>query len=1099
MLTRCVFFCLLTGAVLAQTQAPLPLHFDESQCVSGWVIIKWREMPSEPNAEEAFFQKSVLRVVSDSLPRPLFSGAFRQQLQNQQRHNLLEKLNRIQVLPIRAGLSTREAVNVLRLQPQLAYTEPVYRHTLQALPNDPLLTHPNQYHLDYIQAFEAWEIETGDPAVFMAITDDGCNVNHPDLSANVRFPVIVNGPEDLNNDLAGDFSDEFGDEDADVSGGGHGNVVALCAAAVPNNNNGTAGVGFHTPFLPVKVAADDNLGSIVMGYEGILYAAVQGAKVINMSWGRTGSPSFFEQDIIDIAYLDYDAVLVAAAGNSNLEEFYYPASYEHVLSVAATKIGDAKADFSTYNKKVDLSAPGQGVVVDSGNLAGANGTSFAAPLVAGAAALLRAHYPDWNAEQVMIRLQTTTDPVYQLEANAPFLYRLGTGRLNVFKALSAPQKGLAVRTHTFPQGQRGYIFAGMESDWLFTFYNAFEALDNLQIRIQTDSPFVNWVKNDISLGAIEANTEFNNQADVFRMRLADNTPANTLARFTITYTDGSFSYSEVFEMLLNPGHSDLNEVHLNVNDRGQIGLYNMNFAEMQGFAFEGLTFLTEGGLMLARNPAQISDAVRNPFNQAQSDFVASQTLRPTLEEEGTLLITEARYDDISNNADRIGLEITQKTYAWNQVGLTRGLVLEYEIQNVNTSPIDTLHAALFADWTLFGHSYDWLEWLEEAQMGVLGSALSSPFKIGTKLLTPHEGSIFYALGGGGVNFLDGLTDEEKFSLLSGGIQRTSAGSVGNDVNVAQVIGATLRHLGPGSKRTLALVLAIGEAPAEMLENVEAIAAHYRALKTGPVPEASPVAVCPGESWLIQPENGQLFRFYNAPPDQPGAQVLHTGHSLLLNNLLQSQLVYITNLDQVFESEALALAIQVDSHQAAFAMSTSELDLNQESILQLSAESLGGVSWTWEISRENGTPATGVSFVNGTNAQSAQPQVSFSETGAYQIRLQSQNQTACSAETIQSLRVVRRALPTALGPVAEADIQVYPNPWQSSISVQIPILTQSVKGILRDAMGRTVFTQTWQNQPNQPHTLALPSLKPGNYWLTLRTEAGEITRPLLHQP
>ncbi|NJO04048.1 MAG: S8 family serine peptidase [Bacteroidia bacterium] len=77
-----------------------------------------------------------------------------------------------------------------------------------------------------------------------------------------------------------------------------------------------------------------------------MYAADQGCKVINLSWGRTGLPSSFEQAVLEIVYFDYDAVVVAAAGNDNNPAFFYPASYSYlVLSVAATQNGDRKASF----------------------------------------------------------------------------------------------------------------------------------------------------------------------------------------------------------------------------------------------------------------------------------------------------------------------------------------------------------------------------------------------------------------------------------------------------------------------------------------------------------------------------------------------------------------------------------------------------------------------------------------------------------------------------------------------------------------------------------------------------------------------------------
>src|SRR5690606_33097567 len=115
----------------------------------------------------------------------------------------------------------------------------------------------------------------------------------------------------------------------------HGLSVAGCSSAATDNITGIAGTGFKCKYLPVKGSrtADSIYDPpIVAGYEGIVYAARQGCKVIVCSWGSPNSYSKLNQDIINYVVETYDVVIVAAAGNTHGEYDFYPASYDNVIS-----------------------------------------------------------------------------------------------------------------------------------------------------------------------------------------------------------------------------------------------------------------------------------------------------------------------------------------------------------------------------------------------------------------------------------------------------------------------------------------------------------------------------------------------------------------------------------------------------------------------------------------------------------------------------------------------------------------------------------------------------------------------------------------------
>ena len=192
--------------------------------------------------------------------------------------------------------------------------------------------------------------------------------------------------------------------------------------------------------LPIKIAND--AGYLTGAYEGIVYAAEQGVDIINCSWGSVGTYSEYQQDIINYATNNKGALVVAAAGNSNATNYFYPASYDNVISVGGTNQTDEKwsstSDGSQYNDKVDLVAPAVDIVsIWKGGGSGfiGRGTSFAAPIVSGVAGLVKAEYPDASPQKIGAILKATTDDIYSVPGNEIYEGKLGTGRVNAYNAL----------------------------------------------------------------------------------------------------------------------------------------------------------------------------------------------------------------------------------------------------------------------------------------------------------------------------------------------------------------------------------------------------------------------------------------------------------------------------------------------------------------------------------------------------------------------------------------------------------------------------------------------------------------------------------------
>lgn len=364
-------------------------------------------------------------------------------------NSYIPDISRILKIRIPERLNPIIVARELERDPNVEYAEPVYIRRLLGIPNDPM--YAQQHHLPQIHAPEAWDVQRGDSTVVIAIVDNGTDYKHEDLAANVWTNELeangVTGVDDDGNGFVDDIHGwDFGDNDADPinppsssSHYEHGTSTAGLACAVTNNLKGIAGVSWNCTFMPVKHAPDDDPNPYY-GYEGIVYAADNGADVISNSWGYFGY-SQWEQEIINYAY-SKGAVIVCAAGNNDLEQPSYPASYQHVISVAAVRANDTKASYSNFGAWIDICAPGgeprtwllstypKNQYWDAGQ------TSATPPIVAGVCGLVKSLHPDWSNDQVIRQVLLTADNIDAL--NPQYLDKLGYGRVNAHRALTEP-------------------------------------------------------------------------------------------------------------------------------------------------------------------------------------------------------------------------------------------------------------------------------------------------------------------------------------------------------------------------------------------------------------------------------------------------------------------------------------------------------------------------------------------------------------------------------------------------------------------------------------------------------------------------------------
>jgi subtilisin family serine protease len=300
----------------------------------------------------------------------------------------------------------------------------------QVVPNDPLYK-MFQWNLRRIGMEQAWDLRPSAEDVVVAVLDTGVDLNHPDLKPNLLV------------DQGYDFLDDLPTPQDDES---HGTAVAGIIGAVGNNHEGVTGIAWHVKLLPIKALNAQGRGPDSAMVKAILYAADNGARIINISSTGTRYSAALET-AVQYAQ-DKGALVVAAAGNSGNGDnaVNYPAAFDRVLAVAAIDDHDQLASFSQRQAYVALAAPG--VDVPSTAWAGAgrglyasqSGTSIAAPHVSGAAAILWGLRPDLAADDIAGALRSNADRVTTTDTG------YGSGILNVARAVSAVRLGVTPRT-----------------------------------------------------------------------------------------------------------------------------------------------------------------------------------------------------------------------------------------------------------------------------------------------------------------------------------------------------------------------------------------------------------------------------------------------------------------------------------------------------------------------------------------------------------------------------------------------------------------------------------------------------------------------------
>jgi len=326
---------------------------------------------------------------------------------------IIRRLDTLAAVVVKVSEERVEAfMEKMRESSWVRYVERNGKVMLTLTPNDPGWS--NQWGPKKIQADTAWNTQTGDKSILVAVVDTGVDWNHPDLAANYVA---------LGYDWWNDDSDPMDDH-------GHGTHVAGIIAAVLNNGKGIAGLA-QVRVMAEKFLSAEGWGTYADAASALIHATDAGADIISNSWGSYQDSSLVH-DAVKYAY-NKGALLVAAAGNEGWDWPLYPAAYDEVVAVTATDQSDNPASFTNFGSWVEVAAPGVSIysTVWDDSYASWSGTSMATPHAAGVAALIWSQFPSMTRDQVRARLRSTADDL----GNPGFDIYYGYGRINARKAV----------------------------------------------------------------------------------------------------------------------------------------------------------------------------------------------------------------------------------------------------------------------------------------------------------------------------------------------------------------------------------------------------------------------------------------------------------------------------------------------------------------------------------------------------------------------------------------------------------------------------------------------------------------------------------------
>ena len=864
--------------------------------------------------------------------------------------------------------SVDQIVNELKNSGYFDAVEPVFRETPLLEPNDPMIS--QQYALDLIKARAAWDLVDVNEDLVIGVVDTGGDLDHPDLQANLYTDpsepidgIDNNNDGYIDNNRGWDFSGSslaligtpgfVGDNDPSISQGGlfsHGTMVAGCASARTDNGVGISGIGFKAKLLFTKHYADDQAPGDYSSnlYEGILYAATHGARIINCSWGNYNR-STIAQDIITYVTHDLNCVVVAAAGNSNIENPIYPASYDYVVSVANSNSSDVRSPFSNFGRTIDIIAPGFSILttVYNDTYSFESGTSMSSPIVAGAAALVWSKFPSLSALQVAEQLRVSADEAIYAN-NQSYLYKLGKGRLDVERALTFQSPSVRASNQRMITDQGSTPDPGNEVLLSFDFTNFLKPTSSgLKVTLTSSSPYINITNGVFMPGSLGENAMVTNTSSPFELTLSASMPVDTRIDALLTFEDGDYHDFQLINLEL-PSYIDVNENNIitSITSRGRIGYGNAaTQTGGSGFLYNEESLLFEMGLIMGTSDTDMNNNLRGTGGTYDQDFTS--TTKITKHTPG-----ERSYSEITGNfinaADpsAASLSISYRSLVWNISPYRDFVILEYKVKNTSSTALTNFHFGIFADWDVSpAGANDLASWDADTKLGyVHGAQSSSKPRAGIQVLS---GTANYfaidndpSIAGNPFGIYDGFTDVEKFTSISNGLAKVDAGNPGMGGDVSHAVASGPYLINAGEEIIIAFALHATMTQNALINSAKYADSLYNFTLKAPVPLVESTEACYDDEVVLTATGAGKFKWYK---EFTGGSPIYTGSQFTTSKLLNDTVFYVSNADNHYES--VRAVAEIDIRARPDILASGNVIFCQGSTVTLSVEDADEYTWS----------------------------------------------------------------------------------------------------------------------------------------------------------
>ncbi len=819
------------------------------------------------------FSNSVKSIndLSDILPSIEKVEGFRKIFPNKKRNKFLKPnqidLSNIYEINFKSNKDLKLALINLSKSKKVLYAEQMVQNQLFFTPNDSLRT--QQYYLDAVKAYDAWDINQGDTSIVIAFVDTGTDLDHPDLVNNLALNLDdpINGIDDDNDGYIDNYygwNVASNNNNVSFQNQGHGTNVAAIACAEVNNQFGIAGVGYKTRFLTVR--NDLPNGFLRNSFEGIVYAADQDADIINCSWG---SPNFSQlgQDIINYATYNKGALVVAATGNNGHENKFYPAAYENVLSVGSTIEGDTVKSSSNYGTWVKIMAPGDNMLTCNviGGFGTNGGTSMAAPVVSACAAIVKAQNPNFNAQQIAQKLITTAD---NIDALAPSNYagKLGTGRVNLFRALSENYSpGLEFINRSIYSNNQ-FFRTGDTIKISGDFVNYLNPTNSAKAIFSCNNSAISFIQNEVSLGQLNSLDTLNNSNSPITFLISNSPNTNENIEIEVEFIDGNYSAKQYFEIAINKDFITVNEnlLKTTVASSGGIGFSGVSNELGDGLSFKnGKNLLFEGSFAVGSTETYLLDKFRNNNSSYDNDF---QTVAPVKEVTAQKANVEysARYNDASFSNPQ-GLEILQWNYLYRTGNGSNSIIYVFSLRNNGFIDLRNLYAGLFMDWDI-NNAYKNRIYYDTSRNMSVSLATDTNIYCGVTHLSNSYATNHYAIVNAPssdsiISTFNGFSEEEKYLSLSN--NRDSAGfasTTGEDI--IDVISAGPFTLKTDSLISIAFAISVSDSLELLEQESDSLKLLFKRLALGIIDHKGTAEARKNSSVYPNPANEVLKASFN---------------------------------------------------------------------------------------------------------------------------------------------------------------------------------------------------------------------------------------------